>query len=280
MRKINEAIEFKRPESINKSYKYAGFEDMIKMTTNVFIKGSSPTDEKIDEIFDKYDVLSLICYQDNETANKPILDKYKEILGMVQNYTSNAVVDTSKINPEINYILTVPGLDLFIFVYEYGKDENTYYMYVFLDNNLEMLSNEHISGVNLVNESMRLNELNSKTYWNAANKAGLRGQYDRKAEFKKHAVNTMNKELDLESKPYIKVSESGFVLTPNNKYKLRYDVYTDTMYPFNDRGKGENIEPGDTLMRLPDRSMIRTVLDYFTKYKPDSKFNNRQDWIR
>ena len=90
----------------------------------------------------------------------------------------------------------------------------------------------------------------------------------------------MNKELDLESKPYIKVSESGFILTPNNKYKLRYDIYTDTMYPFNDRDKGENIEPGDTLMRLPDRSMIRTVLDYFTKYKPDSKYNNRQDWIR
>ena len=253
---------------------------MIKMTTNVFIKGSSPTDEKIDEIFDKYDVLSLICYQDNEAANKPILDKYKEILGMVQNYTSNAVVDTSKINPEINYILTVPGLDLFIFVYEYGKDENTYYMYVFLDNNLDMLSNEHISGVNLVNESRKLNELDSKTYWNAANKAGLRGQYDRKVEFKKHALKTMNKELDLESKPYIKVSESGFILTPNNRYKLRYDAYTDTMYPFNDRDKGENIEPGDALMRLPDRSMIRTVLDYFTKYKPDSKFNNRQDWIK
>lgn len=184
MRKINEAVEFKRPESINKSYKYSGFEDFIKMTTNVFIKGSCPTDEKIDAIFDKYDVLSLICYQDNESANKPILDRYKEILGMVQKYTSNAVVDTSKINPEINYILTVPGLDLFIFVYEYGKDENTYYMYVVLDNTLEMLSNEHISGVNLVNESRKLNELDSNTYYRSARKAQELGQYKRASNFK------------------------------------------------------------------------------------------------
>lgn len=89
----------------------------------------------------------------------------------------------------------------------------------------------------------------------------------------------MNKELGFDSNSYIKANKSGFILLPNDRYKLKYNLANDSLAQFTDRGAIGNIEPGDRPMRLSNRAMIKTVLQYFAKYKPDSKYNDKNYWI-
>ena len=134
---------------------------------------------------------------------------------------------------------------------------------------------------NIITESVKrvLNELDSQTYYRAADKAGDLGQYSRQVKFNQHGDNTINKELGFDSNSYIKANQSGFILMPNDRYKLKYNLASDSLTQFNDRGVLGGIEPGDQPMRLQNRAMIKTVLQYFAKYKPDSKYNNKNYWI-
>ena len=134
---------------------------------------------------------------------------------------------------------------------------------------------------NIITESVKrvLNELDSQTYYNAAAKAGDLGQYDRQTDFNQHGDNVINKELGFDSNSYIKANQSGFILMPNDRYKLKYILRNDSLIQFSDRGAMGSLEPGDRPMRLSNRAMIKTVLQYFAKYKPDSKYNNKNYWI-
>ena len=144
----------------------------------------------------------------------------------------------------------------------------------------------------IITESVKrvLNELDSQTYYNAGKKAYQLGQYDRSNNFKnygnevsKKEIETANNELETNDNRFnFKITSDGFktVIDKNDEIHLlaAYDVNSDKLY-VNDGYGYKEIRPGHNVMRSNNRSLINKILQYFAKYKPDSKYNNKNYWI-
>lgn len=126
----------------------------------------------------------------------------------------------------------------------------------------------------------KLNELNSKTYIDAAKKAYNKHQFKRFNDLENYADNVFHNETGfVNGDNLFMLTYNGFVFEKQDDdkmmYQFTYNLDNDTICDEND----EEIEPGDLEIRLNDRKLIKTILTYFAKYKPDSKYNNKDYWI-
>lgn len=137
---------------------------------------------------------------------------------------------------------------------------------------------------NIITESVKrvLNELDSKTYLNAAKKARDRYQFKRFNNLENYADDVFHNEtgyINNDNNNLFMLTYNGFSFEKEDDdktiYSFSYYLKDDTIYNEND----EKIEPGDSDLRLDDRKLIRTILTYFAKYKPDSRYNNKNYWI-
>lgn len=131
---------------------------------------------------------------------------------------------------------------------------------------------------NIIIESVKrvLNELDSKTYYNAADKASALGQNERGYEFSKYADNRLTNELGANDEE-IRFNFNGFTCPELGlsylKDRDKLDIYASSQDGF------IPLKPGDQKMRIKDRRLIKVILQYFNKYKPDSQYNNKNYWI-
>ena len=125
-----------------------------------------------------------------------------------------------------------------------------------------------------------LKELDSKTYNNAAKKSLYKGQRERFSNFNDYANERFHKENGNSYYESFDLDFDGFTLyldDDGDKIELAYNINQDEIYlPLENN---EVIEPGDILLHMKDRKLIKMVLQYFAKYKPDSKYNNKNYWI-
>lgn len=138
---------------------------------------------------------------------------------------------------------------------------------------------------NIITESVKrvLNEMNPQTYYNASDKAYNLGQYDRSIKLKNHGENIANNELETDDERYyFQILKKGFntiIEEDGEEYDLSYILDSDNLYVRLDGYDDKLIEPGNEYMRTHNRALIRKILQYFAKYKPDSKYNNKNYWI-
>ena len=135
---------------------------------------------------------------------------------------------------------------------------------------------------NIINESVKnvLNELDSKTYFNAADKAFNLKQYDRGIAFKNQGEMAANQEIESDSSDYyFEIFQRGFAVNNDDDVELYYFIKNDSLYAYPDDSE-IFIEPGDYDMRLSNRELISKIIKYFNKYRPDSKYNDKNLWIK
>lgn len=135
---------------------------------------------------------------------------------------------------------------------------------------------------NIITESIKnvLNELDSKTYFNAADKAFNLKQYDRGIAFKNQGEMAANQEIESDSSDYyFEIFQRGFAVNNDDDVELYYFIKNDRLYAY--PGESEIfINPGDYDMRLKNRELIAKIMKYFAKYRPDSKYNDKNLWIK
>lgn len=134
----------------------------------------------------------------------------------------------------------------------------------------------------------RLNELDAKTYMSAADKSLKQGQIQRSTDFAEYGNQVFQKERGnsigggAETKSTFKVIPQGLELdiyypSKGKHIEYEYNINTDEIFvPFKD----EVIEPGDERLRIVDRKFIMDIMSYFNKFKKDSKYNNKNLWIK
>lgn len=134
--------------------------------------------------------------------------------------------------------------------------------------------------------SEALNELDSRTYVNAANKALKLGQHDRFQKFNDQADIQFNKETEKNKndKSEITIYHDGFDLymldgNGTGYNSIMYNLNTDEMFADDIEGEEVIFEPGDEELKTADRNIIRKILYYFNKYNPTSKYNDKSIWI-
>lgn len=126
-----------------------------------------------------------------------------------------------------------------------------------------------------------LNELNSKTYFSAADKASKYGQKSRSLDFDAYGIETLNKELNTENG--FNADRDGFLLQNfgGNFRNLVYKKNVDEMYVKNGPFKEYvSIEPNSNELRTTNRNHIKQILSYLNQINPQSKYNNKSMWIR
>lgn len=137
-------------------------------------------------------------------------------------------------------------------------------------------------GASNVNSAInKLNELNSKTYMNAAIEARKRNQLNRTIRFASAANDTFKRE---EENSEIDIYDFGFMTYldkgANPVLPIKYFIDKDLLIRYNTNEKAWfEIKPGDDAMRTENRKQIRVIINYFKKFKSDSKYNNRDLWI-
>lgn len=130
---------------------------------------------------------------------------------------------------------------------------------------------------NIIVESVKhiLNELDARTYFNAGDKAFKLGQNHRGYDLYDHGTKMLN--LDINQDGYnVKFNYNGFSYPEQHLY---YELEHDDLSIYNSGDGFVSLEPGDPKMRIKDRRVIKIILQYFAKYKPDSKYNNKNYWI-
>lgn len=135
---------------------------------------------------------------------------------------------------------------------------------------------------NIITESIKkvLTELDSKTYFNAADKAFNLKQYDRGIAFKNQGEIAANQEFESDSSDYyFEIFQRGFAVNNDDDVELYYFIKNDRLYAYPDDTE-ILIEPGDYDMRLKNRELIAKIMKYFAKYRPDSKYNDKNLWIK
>ena len=135
---------------------------------------------------------------------------------------------------------------------------------------------------NIITESIKkvLTELDSKTYFNAADKAFNLKQYDRGIAFKNQGEIAANQEIESDSSDYyFEIFQRGFAVNNDDDVELYYFIKNDRLYAYPDDTE-ILIEPGDYDMRLKNRELIAKIMKYFAKYRPDSKYNDKNLWIK
>lgn len=120
-----------------------------------------------------------------------------------------------------------------------------------------------------------LNEIKSDTFLSAANAANSRGQYDRRTDFYDAFLNRRNQELEEIFGPDVASTLNGhqfffFIEGREIMYNMNSDEFTY---------KGELVPPGSRKLRSSDRRFVRSLLEFFKRFRPDSQYNDRNYWI-
>ena len=121
-----------------------------------------------------------------------------------------------------------------------------------------------------------LNEIKSDTFLSAANAANSRGQYDRRTDFYDAFLNRRNQELEEIFGPDVAYTMNGhqFSFVINGSIEIMYNMNSDEF-----TYKGEVVPPGSRKLRTNDRRFVRSMLEFFKRFRPDSQYNDRNDWI-
>lgn len=128
----------------------------------------------------------------------------------------------------------------------------------------------------LIQESVKriINELDSRTYMSAYQKSDELAQNDRSKEFLNAGRESFMKET---GNKRITITPNGFSMWPEGLGgKLSYDKTNDIMF---------YIAPDNSKTRitrnygLKNRNDIYTIIKYLEKYRPDSKYNDKNLWI-
>ena len=134
--------------------------------------------------------------------------------------------------------------------------------------------------------SEALNELESRTYTNAANKALKLGHPEKFQKFIDQANIEFDKETNKNSNDVseITIYHDGFDLyMPDSKgigyNQLMYNINDDVMYSDDIEGEEVIYKPGDNELKTTDRNIIHKILYYFNEYNPTSKYNDESIWV-
>jgi hypothetical protein len=123
-----------------------------------------------------------------------------------------------------------------------------------------------------------LNELNTKTYFNAGRKAFVKGQYNRSERFHDAATMKFRKDNDIEN--FI-ITDSGFACYIGDNL-ISYDIDYDEMQmedKLNPRSDYKVLSPFCQELRTEDRRLIRSILNYFKEFNPESVYNKKAIYI-
>lgn len=133
----------------------------------------------------------------------------------------------------------------------------------------------------LSNKRKHLNELNTQTYMNAARKAKQLNQFNRANRFANGAQTKFRRDNETNE---INITTEGFEMyIPkglNKPTEISYDLADDVIsvyYP--EENTWDAVEPGDYILRTEDRKIIRTIINYFNEFNPDSKYNDKNLFI-
>ena len=128
-----------------------------------------------------------------------------------------------------------------------------------------------------------INELDARTYYNASKEADKRGQTYRAAKMRNATNNRLSRTTET-SDGYVNICDGGFEF-----YLPDYDTNDDETgyYQYIEKrdrivkdlsGSRKIMAPGE--IRSRDRKFITKILKAFSIVNPDSKYNNRQLWIK